>query len=277
MTKKIALTERDIEIFKSLWKWKISSTTILYKKFFFTSSMLRAYSRLKELEESGYLECKNLFNDKFVWLLTSKSFKIIKEVLPQLQNEGYKSEAPLHDFLTSAFHEGAFLNSNLQHLILLSEQELRRLNPEHYPTGIPQSLLHRPDGYWYFNRDNKKLIALEVELNHKSKADYELIFDFYEMQTQVDYVLWLIPSHYFANTLIKHFRHTSKHRFVSFKDFKEFGYEAKFLKSELDQTLSSFLTQNLGETKAELVLPSQILNLRKSPHRSNTLALLDLK
>jgi hypothetical protein len=72
-----------------LWKWKVSTTAALSKKFYPARRPQNAYKRLWELEKGGFIQAKlESTQRKSLWTLTRKGFQAIQERLPELKEEG---------------------------------------------------------------------------------------------------------------------------------------------------------------------------------------------
>ncbi len=193
----IVLGDREIKILIFLWKWKLVSNAALSSpRFFPHTGAARAYNRLQAMRKANLIEmrcdakCQN-----FAWCLTAKGFRAIREFLPALHEEGFRSEHFEHDLLVSAVHLGEWLVAKPHHVKLFTEQELRRVAYADYPSWVPQSPLHRPDGYFGFLGDDAIIpVALEVELNRKSARAYTNVSLIYQDLATIFRVLWLVPS-----------------------------------------------------------------------------------
>jgi hypothetical protein len=288
ITKEAAILtkERDLPLLRFLWRWKVLSTASLCRKFFSEASIHTGYKRLLKLERSGFIQSRTDPTATIhVWMLTQKGFQAIRHLLPPLKEEGYKSEHLIHDWLVSSVHLGELLIAKREHVGLVSEQELRRVEPDFFPAWIPKSTLHRPDGYTRVEAGNgsegtAKTIALEVELSLKGTADYQAVAEFYAKQ-DVDQIVWVTPKLTMASRIerIVGSNERAAHSFVLIDDLLRDGSHAviKIGKDEgtqLGATLhgnpmhgKDFGTE-LG-TSLEQVPSPWLLNARKSPHRSS--------
>ncbi|PWU17450.1 MAG: hypothetical protein C5B49_08890, partial [Bdellovibrio sp.] len=188
------ITERDYLIFKMLWKWKALSTQAIALKFFPNATPYAAYIRLGRLEGSGYIQSIQVERPGFeVWTLAPRGYRIIKPRMVELAKDGFKSEFYCHDYLATAFHLGEWLTGQPDGGETFSEQQLLRIPEDLWPAWIPQSTLHRPDGYSLFHRGEKKsIVAFETELNPKSRCRYERHVAFYDSQESIEFVFWLV-------------------------------------------------------------------------------------
>lgn len=271
--KKVLLTQRDIEIFIQLWKWKFLSTHAIYRKFFNKTSMNVCYMRLLKLKKANYLDQIYLeVEEGFLWTLTSKSFEVVKQKLPDLKSYGYKSEHRFHDFWVNYCHVGPFLTENLSDYSVISEQQLRRYEKEIFPDWVPETTLHRPDGYWVYKNENKrKLTALEVELSYKSISKLERTLTFYRHSQTIDSVIWVSHSMVFLKNLKKKIELSvdeskQKHYFFKLNNLIENNWDA----------LEEF-TENPNLSYGSIVLNEDFKKPLKSVLKLNMFCMRDIK
>lgn len=280
MRKNVVLSNtREVPLLHFLWKWKITTTAALIRKFFPACQGKTAYNRLLTLRHAGLIQVRSDgLGQKFACTLDQRGFEAIRENLPQLKEEGYKSEAIGHDLLVTAFHLGNWLCEVPEGVSLFSEQQLRRYHPEFYPAWVPQSEVHRPDGYTRIPAGDKfSTFAIEVELNHKRDANYLKIGDFYNHFRTISKVLWLVPRESMALGLEEKLRAatrrpTSPHNFTLLEDFKLLGWESRIVVGpDQSKTLSNLLLGTVpapGPILDGSNLTQSLLDLRKSPHNS---------
>jgi hypothetical protein len=236
--RKVALqAKRDLPLLLFLWKWKVATTAGLSKKFFANLSPMTGYHRLWKLQKAGYINWRaDSSGQKFVWHLTLKGFKAIRDQIPAaMKDQGYASEHIGHDLLTSAVHLGDWYFETPKDVTFVSEQQLRRYHPDFLPSWIPGMEVdgHRPDGYWHLpSQTGMRLVALEVEINPKSNDEYQKVAGFYRRHSGVADVLWVVPLGWMANHLLaqleKHILDdkNKNHNFILAEDFKQFGWQA---------------------------------------------------
>ena len=218
------LTQRDINILMFLWTYKVATTAMLYHKFFEGLALRSAYNTLQKIKRYSYLEIRtDDFGKKPLWTLGKKGFEVIKEHLPELQAQGFKSESREHDLLASSIQLGEFLKETPVDIKIISEQLLRTYHQEFLPNWIPNTNEHRPDGYWYFiNGNSIKLMSLEVEINEKSFVRYDGYSNFYEKFDPSSRVLWIVKRQNQARQILKamyKYQPDYKvHNFVELKD-----------------------------------------------------------
>ncbi len=265
------VTERDYKVLRFLWKWKVLSTSALATKFFCQSEPRTAYRRLIALERSGYISSVRL-QQRFheVWQLSDKGFRFIREQLGDLASVGYKVEYVEHDFLASAFHLGEWLTLQPEYTQNYSEQQLRRYPADLWPNWVPQSTLHRPDGYsLYFQGEQPVVVAFEIELSVKSKVRYQSVVAFYDSLPSIQFVFWLVDSkntmQALSNTFKKfQMRDYDKHHFVLLSDFRKSGWRAPFVKGKF-----------VGRKPLDFLMSQALSRASLEPARSSTLSMLD--
>lgn len=230
---KIQFQKRDHEIFKFLWTWKLSTTKAIAERFFDGSISDTAYNRLILLKKSGFIESLALDTAgwRFVWVLTPRGFRALRNELGDLKEDGFRSENLEHDLYVGAAHLGDWLKSVPHGVEFFSEQELRRLPLEKYPAWVPKTDSRRPDGYWYVPYKGKHLVVgLEVELNSKIIRRYEVLARFYSDNPTIFRVIWIVPSLGIAQSIQATFKNETKshliHDFVTRKDFEKYGWNA---------------------------------------------------
>lgn len=233
------ITERDVRMLRFLWRWKAISTSALAAKFFPKGDPITAYCRLIILEKNGYIKSIDMKERRHsVWTLAERGFSFIKSNLLNLESYGYKSENYEHDHLASTFHIGEWLTNQPQFTQTYSEQELRRVIPDHWDDWVPRSTLHRPDGYsLYFEGENPVVVAFEIERSLKANARYESVVTFYDMQPSIKLVFWLVETRAAVNAIRRVFekynvRDWPKHHFVLISGFREQGWMAPFIEGK---------------------------------------------
>ncbi len=225
--------EQRNELLQFIWRWKLLSTAAICAKFFPLLKPYSAYQRLNRLERNGFIKAvRSSIDSEQTWTLTAKGFSIVKEMLPELKESGFKSEKIDHDQIVTAVHLGEQIFDCRPDIISFTEQELRRYDPEFYPRQIPKTKIHRPDGYWIAsNGSQSKLIALEVELSSKKDSDYESVAMFYSDRIEVCDVIWIVNNIRFATRLESILKDTDsdrkvRHSFFILSDIKAHGWGA---------------------------------------------------
>lgn len=265
----LQITPRDFKIFVYIWLWKCLSTQAIAEKFFPQVTPMAAYVRLLKLERSGFI-CSRLIDENrgSVWCLTKKSFDLIKGRISNLDQMGYKPLHIYHDALVSAFHLGDWLIHQPKFTQTFSEQQLRQIHPDYWEKWIPKDNSHKPDGYsLIFNEEKPIVVSFEVELWTKAKPRYQRLIDYYDNQSSVQIVLWLVTSRNTINSLRRIFDDRGstqwcKHHFVLLSDFKVKGWMSEI-----------FEGQNKGKTVSDLLNPQPFAKPLQSPFTCKALAL----
>lgn len=262
-----------LRILGFLWQWKLATTAVLSFKFFREIKPHSAYKRLKAIEKRGLIQIiPDPTGAMFFWVLTKRGFSAIKEHLPALEQDGFKSENMYHDHLVLSFHIGDWLAGLPDGALYIAEQQLRRYPKCEYPAWVPKDDSHRPDGYWSVGG---KVISVEVELSCKTEGDYYSIALFYDWQQSIHAVFWLVPSTTIAKR-IRNYLESARpariemHHFVMLPDFKEKGWAAMLtLGAKQGKTLREILGKYEGNSW-ELFPTELLLDIGKCSmkHRS---------
>lgn len=228
-------SRHDRAILHFLWEWKVSSTQAVAVRFGqrMKRKGISTYRRLRRLEKLGFIRRKpDELAGSWLWTLTRKGFLCIAAVLPPLKEEGFESEKPRHDRYVMAAHLGNDLEGDQKCVHRFTEQQLRRVEIDDYPSWIPKDTSHRPDGYWLISEGEKhQTVALEVELSRKTIAEYAVAGDFYSRNTQIDHVIWLVSQNSQAKNIDSAMQSQSeRHRFIHnyfyLWEFVEHGWES---------------------------------------------------
>lgn len=282
---RVLLGTRDLMLLEFLWRWKLATTAALGAKFF-SCNFKNAYNRLNDLERANVIEvrCDEKLKN-FAWAITQKGFKAIRSELPALKEEGFRSEHIQHDFLVSAFHIGDWLLEMPEGARLFSEQQLRRVLLDDYPSWVPRTEVHRPDGYWGLPASDKILtVALEVEIHRKSPQIYEAVGEFYAELSEVFRVIWLVPSIASARRIQSKIQKSRSvranvHNFVLIPNFLKQAWHCPILLGpETGKTLSDFLHTVPGEVPVKRGGPltgHYLLDTKKSFVKSRHLAVAE--
>lgn len=254
---KVSLSPLDYQILEFLWRWKLATTRMIEMKFYPESKGLAAYFRLWRLARAGIVAAKSDADYRHnYWVLTTAGFAAVKSELPPLIEEGFKSENLKHDFLVAAAHLGNWLVAKPDGVQLFSEQELRRVDPKSYPRWVPNSQIHRPDGYWHVSAGEKsKTLALELELSQKSLENYESVAQFYLEDTNVDQIIWIVKKPSFASSIHKRITdtisgRTNRHSFILLDDFLHSIWQSKVLiGKDAGNTMESILAKVLQDPR----------------------------
>lgn len=272
---RVVLNVRDREILLFLWRFKFAPTNLIAARFYQNATQWSAYQRLRQLSQAGLIQSLYLESggDHF-WKLDQKGYIIVASSLPNLVQGGVGSENVRHDYLATVAHLGAWLRSEPSTVRLITEQELRRIDPQDYPIGVPKAQNHRPDGYWLIGEGNSpKLVALEVELSQKAKDVYDTFARFFYEDAMVSQVLWIVKTTEIAKRMYERFRNvvpdgSSVHSFVILGEFLKSIWQSKIVVGkDRGQTILNVL-QNKSKTSPEHVLDFDFFDTRKNPKDS---------
>ncbi len=274
-------SEEDLPLLHFLWQWKVSTTAALCARFYPKRSLRQGYERLVKLERGDLIQAHILGNGiGFAWGLTKRGFDTVRSQLPELRADGYQSESKEHDLLVSAIHLGEWLKEIPTGTEIFSEQELRCFDLSVYPWWVPQTEIHRPDGYWYIpSGDDHNTIALEVELTQKRTADYDKTAIFYDRQRGISKAIWVIKRPSLAihihSRMNESTKHGDKHNFIALVDFLKKGWQAEIqLGPDRSKTVSCLLSDCL-RIPVVPVRGQPVLDIRKSPHKSKSYRFLN--
>lgn len=233
--KKPRLTQRDVEILCFLWKFKVSTTEIIHKTFLSNITFKSAYNKLIRLKQKSYIEVHvNQTGGDPVWVLQKKGFEVVKNILPELRADCFKSENKEHDLLASSIQLGEIYKIVPGDITLVTEQMLSSYDLEFLPNWVPNVNEHIPDGYWYFIKGNDiKLLSLEVELNNKSRTRYKAYANFYEQFGKDSRVLWVVKSKYQIKQILESMYEYEPdykiHNFIFLKDILKHGWSSRIV------------------------------------------------
>lgn len=180
-------TKRDREILAKLSRYGILSTNQIRRVFFSEVDLTTVRRRLRILEAAGFIfRVPGLDDGGLGWALTQKS----------------ATE------LGSSFPIRHFNRNSVGHDILLSEVRLKLESVGLGASWIPEHVLKRktpktsyleerfvPDAlFTVINQNKQRVVALELELNAKSKKRYEKILQKYLRMKNLWALWYLVPS-----------------------------------------------------------------------------------
>jgi hypothetical protein len=267
--------DRDVPLLIFLWKWKLATTAALAARFYPPLSPEGAYRRLWRLERMHMIrEQMGESRRHATWALGPKGYLIARAYLPELREEGYKSEHVGHDLLASAVHLGDWNLGEPSDVQLFSEQQLRRYSPQCYPPWVPTDEEHRPDGYWNLPHGAvRRTIALEVELSRQRPARYRAVAGFYSRNKNVIRVLWIAKSERSARAILRYLTEADSgasafHDFALVDGFLAKGWGAQVvLGPDAETPMRNLLVNAVSSASTGCDRPL-MLDTRKSPHRS---------
>jgi hypothetical protein len=264
----------DKEILTFLWRWKLVSASAFAAKFFPHLTNSAANMRLEKLRKHQIIFPYHLNSTeaKVLWGLTSKGFQMAKDHLPDLSEDGFRSEHPLHDFLVTAVHLGEWLDQTPSNCDVFTEQELRRLSLDEYPSWVPKTPIHRPDGYWRVSLpEGTGTMALEVELKLKSRTKYGVVAKFYRDHPKIFRVIWVVATLPMAKAIRERLykgsaENIGMHTFLLQKDFVQHGWQARIIFGYEQNKPFSYLLGYRDNKSLEKYFVFSILDTRKTPY-----------
>lgn len=265
---------RDLDLFMLLWRFKVATTHSIWAALFHEISIKTCYERLMKLMNSSFIKRVSISESHLVWSLGPNGYLAIRDLLPEMKNPGYGSEFPIHDLLVNLASHGDYWASLPKNLTFLSEEEVKRLSIEHLPEWYPMDLLRRPDGFWFYHKEEiKYTMALEVETTLKPNTKYETIARHYDMVPNLYRVLWIVTSSKMANTIFECFQNkvgseNFKHDFILISDLVLNGWSASIiLGADEGASIEKVLLNYTGSSSVPGRRLSH-LDLSVSPHKS---------
>jgi len=271
--------ETDIQLFRFLWKWKLSTTAAIGAVIYKDRSLLSVYRRLYTLQKGGFIQAiASKDGLHFLWTLDKKGFGLLSAELPPLEQHGYKSEHLGHDFFATAVHCGDWIAGIPSGCDVFTEQELRRFKFENYPAWVPKTTTHRPDGWWQTQiAGDVRKFALEVELSPKTPSEYARLGLFYSEKIQLNGVIWLARNKTEAAYIHRNLQGglsivKDRHSFILKDDFLQHCWQASVVLGQFAGTsLQNILNPSNGTKPNPLMDPGiakVLLDTRKKPRKS---------
>jgi hypothetical protein len=284
MLHNLRLSDLDVAIIDFLWTWKLATTSMLGLRFSADTKSIAIYQRLMRLARAQLIAVTSDQAGKcFAWVLTNTGFTIAKRNLGQLAEVGYKSEKQLHDLLVTAIHLGDNIWAEETGLETFTEQQMRRYEIEYYPSWVPPTTRHRPDGYWLVQgkAEKPRVVALEVELSRKLDSDYQAVREFYMAWKRIYRVIWFVPKAKDAKRLAKKFAEEPGveqcyHNFVLLGDFLKSGWQSPITLGPDQGMCVAELLYDKPMTWQKPVTGMLLLNGAKAPHKSASYKLWNL-
>jgi hypothetical protein len=228
------LMARDKRILQYIWSWKIASTMSVHEAIGRPNTPYSTYKALEKLERFGMVDCRFHMSERFhVWQLTKVGFEELRYKLGDLAEEGFMSENHHHDRLVQAFQLGEWATHLFPTVLFFTEQKMRRLELENYPSWVPQTKEHKPDGYTRIVGHKRPwTLAYEVELSVKSIQRNESVLRFYKQARNIDRVLWLVGSSHIRDEILRakasiKDESDNYHVFVDLEEFLKFGWDSQ--------------------------------------------------
>jgi hypothetical protein len=227
------LTERDIRIFKLLWKWRVLSTKAIWAALFPENVIRTVYNRLARLRAGNWLTFYGNFGEREAiggWGVTRRALHILKDEFP-ITYWGLLDE-PGQSALVSAFHLGEWLRDCPPGVSRFSEHELNSYEPSQYPDWVPR-LEFLPRGYWSIaTQEGRVTVALEFPTKLDGKTRGRLLWTYRQVHA-ISYVIWV--AHQNTTALVGIYNELMsasscrKHHLICFEGFKSKGWQAPLL------------------------------------------------
>lgn len=247
------------------------------------TSIWTFYDWILKLKNEAYIE-KTGGGDWYppdVWSLTKKGFLACADDLGELTEKRFKPHSVQHDAWVLAFHLGDFIHGIPEHAKICSEQQFRSFDYSLHPNWLPEDKTHVPDGFTRVKSGEKSLVyGIEVELNAKPIDRYNEIFSYYDDESSIDFVLWLVGSEYVRTRLLDKLNvmdllRKDMHNFISFDDFRKNGWKATVIQGRLKTNSmrslmfpTSVLHRSYNGPTSVLQTPMQVfLNSGRSPRK----------
>jgi hypothetical protein len=241
------ITSRDLSVFREIARYGALTTAQLGKLCFQEIARTTELRRLRKLEEYKLVrKASHLPDGMATWFLTPQgAMKVGLEYIPvRIPGHQLTHDMRLNDVRMSL--EGVGLGNPW-----VSERELRK-RVFHYSKGaqdpqiIPDALFSKAiHGVTY-------AVALELELQEKSRARYKKIFETYLKQKNLGFVWYLVESESFGNRLLNQWRGVSR------------GLNSKYGYSLVSEILSNPLQANIFRMDRNYLLHS-FFDLKPEP------------
>ncbi len=272
---------RDVDLFLLLWKYRVLSTRAIWCALYDKVAIKTCYERLMKLAKANYIRCISVGENGSAWTLSVNGFQAIRDVIPELKVPGYGSESPTHDLMVLVAAFGDHWPSLPAGVLLLSEEEIKRVPLEYLPDWYPVDLLRRPDGLWLVQDGiQSTCIAFEMETTKKTLSSYEIIARQYQDASTVSRVVWFVSTLNVAELLQSAFQnragsHDFKHSFVLISDLVSNSWDAPvILGRDSGFSLCDFLKNQCGTASVQGRRLCH-LDLSKTPHRSRAYGFSD--
>ena len=225
--KGLYITERDIELFDLLFRYKTANAQQVLKFIYSTSSITNVRHRLKRLESldliksDGHKTERQLCN---LYHLTKKGFGFLKEQYGDYsKNFKLKSDCPNHDLqlveIGKKLEKSKHCEDYIPENILQSDEELCD------DKEIEDFVKYRSDAYLAAKYQEEVFnVAIEYENTPKRISRYETIVDNYYFSPKVDIVFCFYRSENVKKHIVsieeKNWKdYEPKFHFCSLKDF----------------------------------------------------------
>lgn len=278
MKKKVfRINDEDMNCLWLLWRWKLLTTSAIHQLAYSGRSDYGCYIRLLDLESKDFVISTSSWDQKtIVWHLGDEGYKALSTQFKVPVSSGFRSENKDHDFWVSAIHLGEWIKGTPDKCTNFTEQELRRIEIDSYPSWVPHTKEHRPDGWWKIGIDkhnSESLIALEVEFSKKSPTAYNDVGSFYSNNISVCQVIWVVKSKSDINYILNHLKTgsstgASEHSFITLDQYIQTQWQSEIVAGkDQGKKLYELLTMP-SQLEGNIFWANVALDVRKRPIKS---------
>lgn len=249
--KAVNLSESDFQMIEFLWKYRAATFKTLYSLFYSDVKMRTCYNKLDKFRKHGFILTRGEDgNQNRYWCLDRRGMGyLIKAKGEIFKTLGFAPQSLTHDHLVSCILLGDWFAKLPRGVTLITEQELLSLDLTSVATWLRNDKGRRPDGLWLFEiGQDKKFLALEVELHTKNDNDYIEIIKSYDNYYGIQKIIWVVQGPSLMKKIFElvHKHSTLKphdHLFILASDVRKDLWQAKFKNDELrSMTLSEYLS-----------------------------------
>ena len=256
--KACTIFDRDRKMLEFLWRHRVANFKTLYTLFYKNIHIRTCYNRLSQLRHKGFIKtCGVDGTQNRFWVLDKRGMSYLIQVNGEIyKSKGFAPQSIIHDHFSSCVLLGDWLTQLPKGVSLITEQELLALDLSLVVPHLQCDKNRRPDGLWLFEiGQEKKILALEVELHAKNENDYTEIVRSYDSYYNIHKIIWVVDG---ASLLKKIFsvvqKHstlkTNDHLFMLASEVKTDLWQAKFKNDKFREiTLKNYLKSFLSESE----------------------------
>lgn len=263
----------DLQILRAVFKWKVLPRFLIKSMFRKGENEKTFEKKLERLVTKGLIQRVDHIGKIRFYQMTEQGFLRFRQGLDGFQEEGFASENIWHDFLTMALQFGLWSAAKPNEVEIVTEQEMRRFYRAELPYWLPSIELHRPDGFTKFQcSKGKSILSFEVEISRKANDRYDPVCQYYQKNTDIDFVIWLMRD----TALMKLVKERillsgddlDRHGFILLDDFKTNFWNAQVLMHQKESkkfvTLMSDYVRLPVETTSEICRQNVSLTFLKA-------------
>lgn len=278
------LTPQERQVLKLLWKWKVANLMTIKTILASGSSFWTVYDWILKLKNEGYISSTggSDWYPPVVWQLTKKGFDACLADVGELSELRFKPHSVPHDAWVLAFQLGDFVHGVPDFVTICTEQQFRSFDQSLHPKCFPKDKSHIPDGFTGIKSGDRTIVyGIEVELNAKPIERYDAVFNYYEDETSISNVLWLVGTPYVKSRMIERLAQIDVsrkgiHNFIHLEDFKKNGWDSVINHGQLlNQSIKRLMfptavlpRSNDGATSMQPSSIDVFLSTKRSPRKS---------